>query len=351
MHSLPDDNGGIVYTTVPSQSSDHMFKMDPGWSSPHPGMDGAVNRNTSLSSGLALLGVEDRAMGEPDPMSAPPDMYSTVPWHPSNDLSFSPFPVEMPVTSGHMPNAHMRSQSFDVSMSAQMPWADPAAHEMMAYSQVPTPNTMAPNYFSRPRTPPNMRPVSTRPKSSNNINGGSCTCFTACLQSLQALHNASSPTSPPFDLVLSVNRKAVEGCAAMLSCSRCMNRSGSHTGTMLLATIIGKITSFYKNASYSYLESGDIELSSAAASMNSNNNLGVSLGGYQFNAEDGKWLEFEILSRELRKLEDLYTKFREVCTELSDDPDVTRAMVGYLGQNLGSTLEAINHKKGDAAFP
>lgn len=137
----------------------------------------------------------------------------------------------------------------------------------------------------------------------------------------------------------------------MLSCSRCMNRSGSHTGTMLLATIIGKITSFYKNASYSYLESGDIELSSAAASMNSNNNLGVSLGGYQFNAEDGKWLEFEILSRELRKLEDLYTKFREVCTELSDDPDVTRAMVGYLGQNLGSTLEAINHKKGDAAFP
>ncbi|KAK7754699.1 hypothetical protein SLS62_003256 [Diatrype stigma] len=332
-----------------------MFKMESGWSSPHPGMDGGVNRNTSIATGLALLGVEDRAMGEPDPMSAPPDMYTTMPWHPSTDIPFSHFPAEMSVTSGQMPNAHMRSQSFDVSMSTT-PWVDPAASEMIPYSQVPTPNTMAPSYFPRPRTPPSMRPVSTRPKSSSNINGGSCTCFTACLQSLQALHNASSPTSPPFDLVLSVNRKAVEGCAAMLSCSRCMNRSGSHTGTMLLATIIGKITSFYKNASYSYLESSDIDLSSAAASMssnnnNNNNNLGVSLGGYQFNAEDGKWIELEILSRELRKLEDLYTKFREMCTELSDDPDVTRAMVGYLGQNLGSTLEAINHKKGDVAFP
>lgn len=347
MHSLADDNG-MVYASVPPRSSDHMFKMDTGWSSPHPGIDGAMSRNTSIASGLALLGVEDRAMGEPDPMSAPPEMYSAaMPWQSSTDLSYSPFPAEVPVTGTHMPNSHMRSQSFDVSMSAHMPWSDPSSHDMMAYSQVPTPTAMASHYFPSSRTPPNMRPVSTRPKSSFGINGGACTCFTACLQSLQALHNASSPTSPPFDLVLSVNRKAVEGCAAMLSCSRCMNRSGSHTGTMLLATVIGKITSFYKNASHSYLENGGPDIGSTS----SMNNPGVSVGGYHFDPEDGKWLEFEILGRELRKLEDLYAKFQEVCAELSDDPEVTRAMIGYLGQNLGSTLEAVNHKKGDAAFP
>jgi hypothetical protein len=142
-------------------------------------------------------------------------------------------------------------------------------------------------------------------------------------------------------MVLSLNRKAVEGCAAMLSCPRCMSRSGTHTAAMLLATVIGKITSFYKNASHTYFDNGTMP---SAVSPNA---LGVSLGGYTLIGEDGRWLEMEILVRELRKLEEVFAQFREVCTDLSEDPEVSKAMIGYLDHTLGSTLEVIHSRKGN----
>ncbi|KAI2605883.1 uncharacterized protein GGS25DRAFT_360639 [Hypoxylon fragiforme] len=346
-HNMMEDKN-MAYSTAHQPPSEHMFSFETGWTTP-PNVDGSISRNSSISTGLALLGVEDRAMGgEQDPMSAPPELYSsTMPWTPPTDMSCASF-GDLPVGTGPIPGAQMRSQSFDLSMSAHMPWADPTAPDMIPYSQVPTPTSMSSNYFPSPSTTPTMRPAGPRHSSSSStIGGGSCTCFTACLQSLQALHNASSPASPPFDLVLSLNRKAVEGCAAMLSCSKCMSRSGTHTATMLLATVIGKITSFYKNASHCYFEAGNMGI----APNNLGNNLGVSFGVYHLNGEDGRWLELEILARELHKLEEVYARFREVvCTDFSDVPEVTKAMIGYLGQNLGSTLEVISHRKGDMTF-
>ncbi|KAI1462724.1 hypothetical protein F4805DRAFT_7182 [Annulohypoxylon moriforme] len=348
MHHGLIEEKTIAYSAAHQTPPEHMFSFETGWTTPPTSMDGGLSRNPSISTGLALLGVEDRAMGDHDPMSAPPEMYSsTMPWTPPTDLSCATF-GDMPVTTGPMPGAQMRSQSFDLSMSTPMAWNDPVSHDMIAYNQVPTPTSMSSNYFPSPTTTPTMRPAGPRHRSSSStINGGSCTCFTACLQSLQALHNASSPASPPFDFVLSLNRKAVEGCAAMLSCTKCMSRSGTHTATMLLATVIGKITSFYKTASHSYFEHGGMGMTP----NNPGTNVGVSLGVYQLNGEDGKWLELEILARELRKLEEVYSRFREVvCTDFSDVPDVTKAMIGYLGQSLGSTLEVISHRKGDMAF-
>ncbi|KAI1372949.1 hypothetical protein F4677DRAFT_239794 [Hypoxylon crocopeplum] len=347
MHHGMIEDKNITYSTAHQTPSEHMFTFETGWTTPPTSIDGNLSRNPSISTGLAMLGVEDRVMSEQDPMSAPPEMYSsTMPWTPPTDLSCAPF-GDIPVTAGPIPSAQMRSQSFDLSMSAPMAWADPMQHDMISYSQVHTPTSMSSNYFPSPTTTPTMRPAGPRHRSSSStINGGSCTCFTACLQLLQALHNASSPASPPFDLVLSLNRKAVEGCAAMLSCSKCMSRSGTHTATMLLATVIGKITSFYKNASHSHFEVGGMGMI-----QNNLGNFGVSLGAYQLNGEDGKWLELEILARELRKLEEVYARFREVvCTDFSDVPEVTKAMIGYLGQNLGSTLEVISHRKGDMTF-
>uniref|UniRef100_L2FMP0 Transcription factor n=1 Tax=Colletotrichum fructicola (strain Nara gc5) TaxID=1213859 RepID=L2FMP0_COLFN len=232
-----------------------MYKMENGWHTP-TSMEGAMTRNPSISSGLALLGVDDAT-----------------------------------------PRDHQ----------------DPTADIMAAAA-----------YFPSPSTTPNMRPA-VRHKSSNSGGGGSCTCFTVCLQSLQALHNASSPSAPPFDLVLSLNRKAVEGCASMLSCNRCMSRSGTHTAAMLLATLN----------------------SPGAGAVGG---LGVSLGAYTLGGEDGRWLELEILNRELRKLEEVYAQFREVCADLSEDPEVSKAMIGYLGHNLGTTLEVVSHRKGDMSY-
>ncbi|KAI2624896.1 hypothetical protein GGR54DRAFT_540360 [Hypoxylon sp. NC1633] len=346
-HNMLEDKN-MAYSGTHQTPSEHMFGFEAGWTTPPTSVDGSISRNPSISTGLAILGVEDRSMGDHDSMAAPPDMYpSAMPWTPPTDLSCTTF-SDIPVTSSPMPGVQMRSQSFDLSMSTPMPWGDPVPQDMYSYSQVPTPTSMSSNYFPSPTSTPTMRPAGPRHRSSSStINGGSCTCFTACLQSLQALHNASSPAAPPFDLVLSLNRKAVEGCAAMLSCTKCMSRSGTHTATMLLATVIGKITSFYKNASHSYFDAGSIGM----AQNNLGNNLGVSFGGYHLNSEDGKLLELEILAIELRKLEEVYSRFREiVCTEITDVPEVTKAMIGYLGQNLGSTLEVISHRKGDMNF-
>lgn len=127
---------------------------------------------------------------------------------------------------------------------------------------------------------------------------------------------------------------------------------------MLLATVIGTITSFYKNASQSYFDhegpsSAQMATQISTASMTTSNGLtglGVSLGAYTVNSEDSRWLELEILARELRKLEEVYANFREVCSELSEDPEVSKAMLGYLGQNLGSTMQVVTHRKGDIGF-
>lgn len=127
---------------------------------------------------------------------------------------------------------------------------------------------------------------------------------------------------------------------------------------MLLATVIGTITSFYKNASQSYFDhegssSAQMAPQISTASMTTSSGLtglGVSLGAYTVNSEDSRWLELEILARELRKLEEVYANFREVCSELSEDPEVSKAMLGYLGQNLGSTMQVVTHRKGDFGF-
>ncbi|KAI8633751.1 hypothetical protein F5Y19DRAFT_251414 [Xylariaceae sp. FL1651] len=350
MHSLIDDKP-VTYHTIQQAPPDHMYPIDTGWATPPASVEGSMSRNPSLSAGLSLLGVEERTLGEQDPMSAPPELYSaTMPWSPTTDIPCTVF-TDVPVTGVHMQGPHVRSQSFDAAMSIPISWTDQTPHDVASYSQVPTPASIASNYFPSPTATPIMRSTISHQKSSPpTMNGGCCTCFTVCLQSLQALHNASTPNAPPFDLVLSLNRKAVEGCAAMLGCSKCFSRSGAHTATMLLATIIGKITSFYKSATYSYFENDTTTVLESAQNGSSSGSLGVRFGAYQLNGEDGKWLELEILARELRKLEEVYIKFREVCNDVSDDPEVTKAMVGYLGHNLGSTLEVISHRKGDTAF-
>jgi len=345
---IPDEKSLMYTTHQPGMSG--LYKTETGWHTP-PSVDGGMSRNHSISSNMAMLGVDERADA-----AAGGELYSaTMPWTPPNDLvSAAPY-AESPLAAP-MPS-HARSASYDLTMSTSVSWPDPAAAaEYYAYSQsqMPTPASMASNYFPSPSATPNLRPTAGKNRSSSASSGhhASCTCFTVCLQSLQALHNASSPASPPFDLVLSLNRKAVEGCAAMLACNRCMSRSGTHTATMLLATVIGKITSFYKNASQSYFETAGAGGSnmSAASPASAASGLGVSLGVYQINGEDGRWIELEILKRELRKLEEVYARFREVCAELSEDPEMSRAMIGYLGHTLGSTLEVVTHRKGDMGY-
>lgn len=431
--SMTDDKTGLMYAAAAVPG---LYRLDTGWQTPvniDVPQGSAISRNHSISSELALLAMDgNTAAAAMAAAAANGDMYATgpVPWTTSpTDLSVAQFadspmsviPMHAAVTHGNF------SMTAAASAASVMPWMDPSAMDMFPYGQgqpmqghghpqppppppyqhqqqeMPTPGSIASstvnNYFPSPSTTPSLRqspatghksvPLSS---SSSGVGGGgsvgyayhsnspaSCVCFTACLHALQALHNASTPTAPPFDVVLSLNRNAVEGCAAMLACPRCMRRSGTHTASMLLATLLGKITSFYKTASQSYFRPmtrmGDgnhgetvdalpeepeaastrapppTDNTSPTTSVVAGLGLGVSLGVYQLQGEDGRWLELEILNRELKKLEEVYARFREVCGDLLfEDVAVSKAMIGYLGQTLGAALDLVNHRKEDLQF-
>ncbi|EFX02691.1 transcription factor [Grosmannia clavigera kw1407] len=404
------DEKGFLYATpaVPVVGAQNSYGLETGWQTPcSMDSNGGLTRNHSISSELGIMGMDDQTQHSHISgfTARSGDLYATnLPWTSPADLSASQFPE---ASLGMHMGVHSRSQSFDFSMPATpgagVGWIDSPMVDMYGYGQNPmhTPASMdssSNNYIPSPATTPSMRqspPVgheSVPMMASHDSSGGvrhrhrsrsDCPCFSTCLNSLQALHNASSPTAPAFDVVLKLNSKAVEGCSAMLGCPRCMSRSGTHTAAMLLATVIGKITSFYKYASQTYFShtsngmdsamygmgtggTGEVDCSSGYSSSSSPQSataattaaptatmatgLGVSLGAYQLQGEDGRWLQLQILNRELHKLEDVYTRFRQVCGDLSEDVEMSKAMIGYLGQTLGSTLDLVNHRKGDLRY-
>lgn len=203
-------NDGMMYavgTEVPS-----IYKLDNGWNAPSTThFDPALSRNTSI-----LVGVDNTTCANVCP-GIPGELYgSGMPWTPPQEMSATFGDSPMPST---MSPTHSRSQSFGTNSIGWSP--EPSSSDMYGFRQVPhqvsTPPSVVPQCFPSPEGTPDMRKISPTPMPTQaNPSGGSCICFTVCLQSLQGLHNASSSSSPPFDLVLSLNRKAVEGCAAML---------------------------------------------------------------------------------------------------------------------------------------
>lgn len=121
----------------------------------------------------------------------------------------------------------------------------------------------------------------------------------------------------------------------MLACSECVSKSGSNTTTMLLATIMEKILSFYQVASQS-----DFNGTTGADAQ-------MSIGSYRVANEDGRWLRNEILWRELRKLEELFGRFREVCghNERDKDAGVYSTLLGHLSKGLKSAYEELRMRQ------
>lgn len=369
MQSLAEQ--GTMYYASPLAASHGGYKMEQDWAgTPSMGMKmeqdwtspssagGSMSRSASVADELSMLAMGDGYLASQQQLVNPATYAPAVSWTPSTDPAIVQY-ADSSTLQTHMTAPLPRSQSFDTSMmTAQAtPWAElPQDFGSYGRSQGPTqastPASM--KYFPSPSSTPCIRPIPTKSKStpSSSASGsgsGSCTCFSLCLQSLQALHNASSPACPPLDEVLNLNSKAVECCRTMLACTRCMSRSGTHTATMLLATVIGKITSFYKAASNQFDDNSGVsqQHQAAAAALN---NPSLSLGGYQMNTNEGRRFELEILALELRKLEELYMRFTEVCADFSEDQEVSKAMVGYLGQNLVSTIKQVNQRKGNMGY-
>lgn len=381
------DNRGLLYGTVSTSAvgTQSVYGIETGWQTPSSiDSNNGITRNQPIPPELGILGIDDTTQhGSVSGQSVPGNgLYASgLPWTPPTELSAMQF-SDSSLRGISLGTAHNRAHSYDFSLPATpgpgVPWMDTSMVDMLSYgsNSLHTPasiDSASNNYFPSPATTPSLRqsPSSNRERGSDSgyhrRNRSDCGCFTACIDSLQTLHNASSPTTPAFDVVLTLNRRAVEGCASLLACPLCMGLSGTHTAIMLLATVMGKITSFYRNAWQAYFDQ-NVEIGATAfgavteTDVNSNGcssssspqsvtatalatGLGVSLGAYQLQGEDGRWLELQVLHRELRKLEEVYTRFQQVCSELSEDAEMSKAMVSYLGRILGSTLDLVNYHK------
>ncbi len=173
-----------------------------------------------------------------------------------------------------------------------------------------------------------------------------CDCFALCLHALHSLHNhswmSSSSTQQggvPFDIVLTINREAIESCSALLGCEKCVSKIGSSITTMLLATIFGKVMSLYRaTCMFRFGSSNGVQASAQLA-----------FGAYTVTGEDRQFLEIEILLLELRKVESVLTvyqeKFHNVKAE-QDESSVYTALTSYLDKNLRYIVDFLQVRKG-----
>lgn len=109
---------------------------------------------------------------------------------------------------------------------------------------------------------------------------------------------------------------------------------------MLVATIIGKVLSLYRATSESHFDlDPDLRYQSQP--------LPLVFGTYRVAGEDSRWIEMELLLRDLKKLEELFHKCRELWREvdLGDDLEIHTAVMNYLSQSLQFTLEVLRTKK------
>ncbi len=175
-----------------------------------------------------------------------------------------------------------------------------------------------------------------------------CDCFASCLHALQSLHNHSWLSSstqqggPPFDIVLSINREAIDGCSALLGCTKCVSKIGSSITTMLLATIFGKVMSLYRaTCMFRFGSSTGVQASAQLA-----------FGAYTVTGEDRQLLEIEILLLELRKVENILTlyheRFHNAQAEL-DESSVYTALTSYLDKNLRYIVDFLQVRKGETS--
>ncbi|KAE9364754.1 hypothetical protein N431DRAFT_431558 [Stipitochalara longipes BDJ] len=166
-----------------------------------------------------------------------------------------------------------------------------------------------------------------------------CNCFNACLEALQTLHNFNAvPPASSFDIVLTVNQKAMEICSTTLNCSICNSRSGSNHHTMLLGTILGRIILIYQDASRDYF---------GPASEPGHHPLPLTFGVYRVASEDIRWMQLVIILRDLKKFKGLLTKFQKAAkgSEAEEDIEMHRAVTNRLYQSLNLTCHALKKHK------
>ncbi|KAH7398131.1 hypothetical protein BKA64DRAFT_708792 [Cadophora sp. MPI-SDFR-AT-0126] len=263
------------------------YGLETDWFSVLASPDRSMHRHSISSTTIPVLGEETGSEAD----GANPDFFDPVfSWtnSPRTDIT-SPY-----VDSIHH---HQRSKSY----------ADPTVQPSLV-SGYEQPDS------SYSASAPGMNPGHNVYMSNATPKSATCNCFNTCLSALQALHNSDAITATsPFDVILTVNQRAVETCSTMLNCPICTSKSGSSLRTMLLGTILGRIISIYQEASHSHV----------------------------------RWLQMEIILRDLKKLKELFAKFQEtsMMSESEEDAGMHGAVTNYLCQSLNVTFELLEKQR------
>ena len=254
--------------------------------------------------------------------------FSTVP--PSPGLTTDNYPISPTWTNKD--NLYPRHPSFQSPL------------DMMPMGRI-TPSQTTPRPSAPPAPPPPQDPHHNNFKLANFDESQSCDCFAACLSVLQSLHNHSWLLSsaqqggPPFDIVLTINREAMDSCSTMLECAKCVSKSGRSISTMMLATIFGKVMSLYRAACF--LRFGPTN--------NTQDTAQLAFGAYTVTGENRQLLEIEILLLELKKVESILAiyseRFRNNQSEKDDETSVYNALTSYLDKNLHYIIDYLQTRK------
>ncbi|KAH6716495.1 hypothetical protein BKA61DRAFT_721151 [Leptodontidium sp. MPI-SDFR-AT-0119] len=310
--SVPEDSNAAQYPT-PSMSIDVAHSsssgMEADWSSTLGSPDESMNQHAMSSTTIPAIGDDEG-----------PEVESTSPHLFDPALSWTNSP-RTDMTSQYFSNIHHQRSHSSVDPTVQPSLA--SWYEQPGYFTSTSGRDAGHNVYMS-----NYTPKSTM-----------CNCFSACLAALQALHESDAITATsPLDVILTINKRAVETCSTMLNCLICTSKSGSSLGTMLLGTILGRIISIYQDASKNYF--------ALTSSQGQIQQPPLTFGTYQVANEDVRWFQIEIILRDLRKLKELFAKFQETSL-MSDreDAGMHGAMRNYLCQSIDLTFESLKKQR------
>lgn len=282
------------------------------------------------------------------------DFLPTPPFHHGDFMDFMQISQPSPFDFSAAPVSPRASPPDHLPTSP--PWTTKENPYLQKSFQSPLdmmPMNQASSSLATPRHAPPPPPQSAQPHPPTaGERAQSCDCFAACLAVLQSLHNhsalLSSTThfSPPFDIVLTINREAMETCSTMLSCAHCVSKSGRSITTMMLATIFGKAMSLYRAACF--LRFGPATTTGGGGAPAATAQL--AFGAYTVTGENRQLLEMEILLLELRKVESILAvyaeRFRNARAERDDETGVYDALTAYLDKNLHYIVDFLQIRKG-----
>ncbi|KAI0479645.1 hypothetical protein F4859DRAFT_443012 [Xylaria cf. heliscus] len=308
MNTSPDNTNNMI-PYLPTQTQNQAYALNGPWTMPQAGSNGPMARNPSLESNMPLMELDNAGLARLDPISAAhPEFYQshTSPWVPTTNAPSSIFP-DVSAAGNQLPFT-AEDQSFDGTVPTL---ANATTQGMVLYPQAHTSPDANLNYLPSPNSTPLVEPT-LYPTTAPII----CECFAGCLQSLLDLHNASAQNPIPLNLVLAVNEKAVDGCAVLMTCKRCLTQSGPDTTTMVLTAILSKSASSYRAALYTHCGLGPRGMLEGAQ------NGAMSGGQYPMHDTYDKLKGAQLLATAVQKLQDVFSGFTEHCNSMNMVPSM-----------------------------